>query len=138
MKSFCDPALMFLHNSTNYVVAEWGWLSLSSMHYIQLYDNSDILYRESLLSIFWFGSIVILLSIINKHLFFFWSPYMVLKSYVTQHIERYRLSEDRVLSYGNTKSKYSPKVDFEISHLESSILYLYVTWKIWCKNRVFM
>ncbi len=36
-------------------------------------------------------------------------------------------------------SKYSSKVDFEISHtLESSILNLQVTWRIWCKSSVFV
>ncbi len=45
---------------------------------------------------------------------------------MTQHIERYQLSEDWILSYGDAKSKYSPKVNFEISHtLESSILLSY-------------
>ena len=36
-------------------------------------------------------------------------------------------------------SKYSPKVNFEISHTSgSSILNLKVTWRIWCKNSVFI
>ncbi len=35
-------------------------------------------------------------------------------------------------------SKFSPKVDFEILHiLESSILNLQVTWRVWCKNKCF-
>ncbi len=47
---------------------------------------------------------------------------------VTQHIERYQLSADWILSYemqSQNISKYSPKVNFEISHtLQSSILNL--------------
>ena len=43
----------------------------------------------------------------------------------------YQLSEDYILSYGDAKSKYCPKVDFQISHtLESSILILQVTSKL--------
>ncbi len=51
---------------------------------------------------------------------------------VTQHIERYQLSADWILSYGDAKSKYliiyRLKVDFEISHTsESSMPNLKVT-----------
>ena len=45
--------------------------------------------------------------------------------YVTQHIKRYQLSEDLILSYRGAKSsKYGFMVNFEMSHiLESSIRY---------------
>ncbi len=50
-------------------------------------------------------------------------------SYVTQHIKRYQLREDSILSYRGAKSKhilkYDPTLNSEVSHiLESSMFAL--------------
>ena len=56
--------------------------------------------------------------------------------YLTQHIERYQLSECSILSYIGHKVKISQHVvDFEILNiLESSVLSLWVVSWIWGKN----
>ncbi len=63
------------------------------------------------------------------------------KLIVTQHIEGYQLSEDWILSYGDAKSKYLnfPKSILRF-HMLWNLQYLIfkVTWRVWCKNSVFM
>ena len=57
-----------------------------------------------------------------------WLDIVYMHKHTQYYIERYQLSEDWILSYGDTNlsqniSKYSPKVNYEISHiLKSSIL----------------
>ena len=66
-------------------------------------------------------------------------------NYVTQHIERYQLSKDWIVSYGDTKSKYLkiiivPKTILRFHtfwNLQYLVFKLGPTWRIWCKNSVF-